>query len=189
MPQHPVLAAAAAVAAAVVLLTAPTASAAPRATAAAAAATPVTSTIFSAATNSCVDVPGGTTDPNTALYGQPCTGTAEQQFTFQPVSGRTNTYRIVNQASKICMVQYRFGVRQRNCLTAVPYDPVLDMWTLIPVNTTTHTYRFQTTSSTGPSARCIAVHPTPNGYPGPTLTLDYCTAGVPAQTLKLTTAP
>ncbi|WP_420593488.1 RICIN domain-containing protein [Deinococcus sp.] len=55
---------------------------------AAALTTGFTSTIYSAANNNCVDVPGSTSDINAHLQGYTCNGTGAQSFIFSPVAGR-----------------------------------------------------------------------------------------------------
>ncbi|MCU1684054.1 MAG: hypothetical protein JWQ81_4793 [Amycolatopsis sp.] len=142
------------------------------------------STIYSASTKSCVDVPGGTTDVNTDVRGRTCDGAAEEKFRFQQVPGRSaDTYDVVNAASGLCLAQFRFGVRQRNCLIPVPYDPVLDMWTLVPLDAAATEFQFTRTSDAGAGlGRCLAAHATPS----PVLRLDFCNKTDPAQSFTRT---
>lgn len=145
-----------------------------------------TSTISSAATRSCVDVPGGTTDINTNLVGRTCSGAAEQQFTFTPVSRQAGTYTIVNAASRECAQRYRFSVRQNSC-AFTPSSPTWDEWVLIPVNAAAHQYQLEPASygGSGSSARVVGAHPAPSGYPSPILTLDLVNSADPAQTFVI----
>lgn len=148
-----------------------------------------TSSIYSAATTSCVDVPGGTTDSNTDLVGSRCSGAAEQKFRFTPVSGKPHTYTLRNAASRQCTEPYRFSVRQRSCSFPAS-DPTWDRWVLLPVDTAAHTYRLEPASyaAGGGSVRVIAAHPAPAGSSSRILTLDYLDSADPAQTFVLTGA-
>lgn len=144
-----------------------------------------TSTIYSAATRSCPDVPGGTTDINTDLVGRTCSGAAEQRFTFTPVNGRPHTYTLVNAASRECAQPYRFSLRQRSCSFPAT-DPTWDQWVLLPVNTAAHQYRLEPASyAAGGSVRVVAAHPAPAGSSSRLLTLDYLNSADPAQTFVL----
>jgi hypothetical protein len=112
-------------------------------------ATTFTSTIYSAATHSCVDVPGGTTNINANVVGSTCSNAAEQQFSFQPVAGQAaGTYNVVNAASGLCLAQFRFGIRQSDCLHTTP-ESTGQMWTLLPVDAAANQYAFEPTDQVG----------------------------------------
>ena len=154
--------------------------------ASAAAASSFTSTIYSAAIKSCVDVPGGTTDINTNLVGKTCSGAAEQRFTFTPVTGHAGTYTLINAASKECAHNYRLSVRQQSCSLPAS-DPSWDDWVLVPVNASAHQYQLEPAdyAGDGSSARVVGAHPAPSGYPSPVLTLDLINITDPAQTFVI----
>lgn len=144
-----------------------------------------TSTIYSAATKSCVDVPGGTTDMNTDLVGTGCSGAAEQRFSFTPVSGQPHTYTLRNAASRECAHNYRYSIRQDSCSFPAS-NPAWDQWLLLPVNTAAHQYRLEPALYAGSSSfRVLAAHPAPAGSSSRILTLDYLNRADPAQTFVL----
>ncbi|MDH6121366.1 hypothetical protein [Kitasatospora sp. GAS204B] len=150
--------------------------------AAAAQAAPI-STIYSAAQNTCLDT--STTDPAHYFldtYGHACNGSTTQNFAFQAVTGTTATYQIVSQANGLCIEKYRLGVRQAACSSYTE-------WTLHPVGTGGNRYQFVAPGTSGyPTADCIQVYPTPNGYPGPLFDLAGCSSA-PGQILTLSTTP
>ena len=176
---------------AVAVAVAPVLSAALAATAAQAATGPAassgsTSTIYNPATHSCAEVPGGTTDINTNVVSAPCTGTADQTFSFQPVAGApAGTYNIVNQASGLCIFQYRFGVRQNNCLASSPENTAYE-WNLQPVSAAQKKYVLEPTNQAASSLpRVLQAIPASSGNPTPPLTLAFYSAGTAQQQFTL----
>jgi hypothetical protein len=159
-------------------------------TAVAATTAPV-STIYSAALNTCLDT--STTDPSHYFldtYGHPCDGAVSQDFAFHAQSsGPAGTYEITSQATGQCIVKYRQALRQAACTGTVPPDSSSNEWTLQPVGTTGHDYRFVLTSTVGSAyPACIQVNPAPGGYPGPLFNTTYCSTNS-AQVLTLSTTP
>jgi len=53
------------------------------------------SAIYSAATNTCVDIPDGIADVNTNAVGSACSGATGQRFSFQPVGGCSSLLLVV----------------------------------------------------------------------------------------------
>ena len=137
-----------------------------------------TSTIYSAATGTCVDVPGGTTDINANVVGASCSGAAEQNFSFQPVAGQpAGTYNVVNAASGLCLAQFRFGIRQNDCLHTIP-ESTGQMWTLLTVDASAHEFVFEPTNQVGDTAfRCMGA--TSTGPETAVLGKPFYTAGTP----------
>ncbi|MEY9931605.1 hypothetical protein ABH926_006254 [Catenulispora sp. GP43] len=158
----------------------PAASAAPIGIGAGAArpAAAFSSTIHSAATGTCVDVPGGTTDVNANVVGVACSGAAEQGFSFQPVAGQpAGTYNVVNAASGLCLAQFRFGIRQSDCLHTIP-ESTGQMWTLLTVDAAAHEYVFEPTNQVGDTPyRCMGA--TSTGPGTAILGKPFYTAGTP----------
>jgi Ricin-type beta-trefoil lectin domain-like len=141
------------------------------------------SAIYSSSANVCVDVPGGTTDVNRNLVPAACASTVEQQFTFTPVhdanNQQPNTYVVVNQASGLCLVKFRFEIRQAKCFGSSPY-PAAQTWVLNAVDASAHQYQFVPGYVGTDLGRCMAVGTTSTVLPTP-----FCDITDPAQAWTL----
>lgn len=139
-------------------------------------------TIYSPWANTCVDVPGGTTDINTKLIGAACSSSAEQQFTFVPETDPNNGlagYSLFNHASGLCAVKFRFEVRQNDCAHANPV-PGAWIWRLIPVDPAAQKYLLEPTY-VGATAqgRCM------QGGTATSVYTPFCNTGDASQVLVL----
>lgn len=62
---------------------------------------------------------------------------------------------MVNAASGLCLAQFRFGIRQYDCLHTAPGSTQL-MWTLLTVDASAHQYAFGPTNQVGDTTfRCV----------------------------------
>lgn len=152
------------------------------------------STIYSASTTSCLDVPGGSKDVNQQVLGFACNSSAEQTFTFTPLPNRAGAYTVMNTASTLFMTQYRFGVRQNTFSDSV--SPWYGVWTLRPVNVAAHQYLLEPTLYTDPALnqpayqRCVTAYPAVPGTAHPYLSLgNYCNPASGAQLFRIAGAP
>ena len=143
------------------------------------------SSIFSAFTNSCVDVLNGTTDVNSYIGTAACASSTEQQFTFLPSADPStplpNTYILVNKASGLCLVKFRYGVRQRDCATATPSNG--NAWELLPLDPAAHTYQLRVASSSTFPGACLTTISI-----GALRSSTACSSGAPAAGLVFTIA-
>ncbi|MDT4990616.1 MAG: Ricin-type beta-trefoil lectin domain-like [Actinoplanes sp.] len=150
---------------------------------AAAAGGPFVNAIYSSSATVCVDVPGGTTDVNRNLVPAACASTAEQQFTFTPVhdasNQQPNTYVVVNQASGLCLVKFRYAIRQVNCFGSNPYPPSYT-WVLNAVDASAHRYQFVPGYVGTDLGRCMAVGTSSTMLPTP-----FCDITDPTQAWTL----
>ncbi|TDV42201.1 RICIN domain-containing protein [Actinophytocola oryzae] len=69
----------------------------------AAAATTFTSTLVNQASGGCAAVPGGASTSALQLVAQTCDASARQSFTFTPVSGSSDAYRVGTLTSGSCL--------------------------------------------------------------------------------------
>jgi len=105
------------------------------------------STIYSPAGHNCLDVPNGTQDINANLIGAACTSSPEQLYTFIPETDPNNGlagYILVNHASGLCAVKFRFEVRQADCVNENPIWSS-HIWRLLPVDPATQKYLLEPT--------------------------------------------
>jgi len=140
------------------------------------------STIYSPSARNCIDVPGGTTDINVNLVGAPCSSAPEQLFTFVPETDPNNGlagYILVNHASGLCAVKFRFELRQSNCAGVSPV-PSGWIWRLLPVASSAHEYLLEPTyvgaTATG---RCMSAGTATVVY------TPFCDPADPAQVMVL----
>ena len=131
----------------------------------ASAAPDFTSTIKSPATQGCIDVPGGVADPNVYILNSTCGAGKEEQFNFVPSQTVAGAYAIVNQASKMCMVEYRSQPRQTDgrCVLRPSTIDSAALWYLVPLDATTYTYELQPVYRAG--GACLKAGPADLAYP------------------------
>ncbi|MDT5032413.1 MAG: Ricin-type beta-trefoil lectin domain-like [Actinoplanes sp.] len=121
-----------------------------------------TSTIYSPATSTCIDVPGNTTDTSVRVVSQPCSGTSEQSFIFYPVAGQPDgTYAVVDPVNGLCVSDYRNHVVQDDCLPVASQAPAFT-WTLVAIDAAAKKYVFVPTYQFGATnRRCMSVSSLP----------------------------
>ncbi len=123
------------------------------------------STISSPATGGCVEVPGGVADRNVYILNAECRTGLAQDFDFVPVPAVSGAYAIVNEASGMCMTQYRSQPRQTqgDCVP-VPSTVVLNaLWYLVPLTGSTATYELQPAYRN--HGKCLTAGPTGVSFP------------------------
>lgn len=150
------------------------------------------STIYSPSTDGCVDVPGGAADINAYLYNSACQVGLEEQFTFVPVSAANGTYAIVNQASSMCMTEYRSQPRQIQGI-CVPVPTTIGsnaLWYLVPLDVATHTYELQPVYRN--HGKCLSAGATGQTFPTggliPNLDEAVCNTADPTQSFVISGA-
>lgn len=156
-------------------------------TAAAAAAGEFVSRMYAPASDTCVDVWGGTTDINQDIGTASCQDIREQRFTLVPVpvSGFSVTYRLLNAASDLCLAPFRFEVRQGDCLH--PTVENQDVWAFLPAGPP-HQYVLTNYLGSG-KGRCMAVHPTSPPSATRSILRDWCDTGDSSQIFEIPDLP
>ncbi|MCO5999347.1 RICIN domain-containing protein [Actinoallomurus rhizosphaericola] len=151
------------------------------------AAGEIVTRMYAPASNTCIDVWGGTTDINQNIGTAPCQNTQEQQFTLipVPVSGFSHTYRILNAASNLCLAPFRFEVRQGDCLHPIVQNQ--DVWAFLPAGAA-HQYVLTNYLGTG-QGRCMALHPTSPPSADWSIWRDFCDTGNSSQIFEIPDLP